>query len=82
MKFKIAVLGLLSAILTICIFTSYILIHETKKQTELSYLSVYMAETNAFYIAQQERLGHIDSNSLEQAAIWVENRINEIYGEK
>lgn len=36
MKFKIAVLGLLSAILATCIFTSYTLINEAKTQTILS----------------------------------------------
>lgn len=36
MKFKIAVIGLLSAILVTCIFTSYILIDEAKTQTILN----------------------------------------------
>lgn len=35
MKFKIAITGLLAAILTVCIITSYVLINEAKKQTQL-----------------------------------------------
>lgn len=35
MKFKITVTGLLAAILAICLFTSYTLIKEEKKQTEI-----------------------------------------------
>lgn len=35
MKFKIATIGLLIAIFGVCIFTSYSLINETKKQTEI-----------------------------------------------
>lgn len=35
MKFKIVVTGLLTAILAVCIFTSYTLINEAKKQTEI-----------------------------------------------
>lgn len=47
MKFKGAVIGLLIAIFTSCIFTSYFLISEVQKQTELQIMQTKIAIVTA-----------------------------------
>lgn len=66
MKFKYTIIGLLTAILLTCILTSYSLISETKKQTELQ-----IAQTEAIFgtydyvhdIATGQNKKYMDSES-------------------
>lgn len=45
MKFKVAVISLLTAVLAVCLFTSYILIDKANKQFELQKLQFQIAVT-------------------------------------
>lgn len=66
MKFKIATIGLLIAILSTCIFASYKLITETKQQTEILTLLGEAEMDRGYY--------EIKNIDIENYKPYVENR--------
>lgn len=82
MKFKITVISLLTAILAICLFTSYTLIDKVNKQFELQKLHIeieleqYGIDHKAIYY-----VGKIEEEATNRLNWW-KNRAEEIYEKK
>ncbi|MCI9263991.1 MAG: hypothetical protein HFF06_05400 [Oscillospiraceae bacterium] len=79
MKFKIAVISLLTAVLAICLFTSYILIDKANKQFELQKLQYEIIGT--IYQHQNPHTMNPGNQSIESGFIqeWV-RKYNNICG--
>lgn len=78
MKFKIAVISLLTAILAVCLFTSYTLIDKTNRQFELQKLHIeieleqYGVDHQAIYYG-----GNMTTEASSRLNWW-RNRVEEI----
>lgn len=76
MKFKIAVISLLTAIFAVCLFTSYTLIDKANKQFELQKLHIeieleqYELNNGVIYYVGKKGTGEWISNAMRQSDRW------------
>lgn len=69
MKFKIAIISLLTVIATICAFTSFTLIEKTNKQLDLQKLQTEI-EINSFEFENFERIVMTEEQTMEKSLFY------------